>query len=844
MTKPVGLLMAVLAFAVVGLLAVESAATLDKREEIFEFAKKPRVSKEGDGYVISFASKGYCDATVTIMDGKGRIVRHLASGVLGPNAPSPFKKNALAQTIFWDARDDDGRRLSAGNYQVRVGLGLRPRFDRILGYNPHKITGARALATGPGGELYVFHVSGALHPSEGTTQCAVFSREGRYLRTILPYPANLPERRLRGLQRLEIGPDRWVPFIYQVETRSLVPGAGELHSHRAVVAKDGRVAFVGIHELGRYAQPGEAYVTVIRTDGSAPRNVIGPKLSNRARRCAGLALSPDQKTIYASGLKEKNPTHVVYRCRWDDAEAKPFLGTPGEPGDGQDHFNQPVGVATDREGNIYVADRGNNRIAVFSASGNFLGALSVERPEMVEVHPRSGAVYVLGGAHKEWILKFSGWKEGKELARIRIPYFTHGEFAPVMALDASAEPALVWVASHHAMRYAGYNVLRLEDRGDSFSQPLELTNMGTRQVSAGPVLDIGVDRHTERLYLGRKGFDLCLDGRTGKLLDFTPPRLGGSGKTAIVGEDGYIYLYWDYPAATLSRYDLTGKPVWFPGLGTDRMVRVGNPRLRGRGLAVTRAGNIYVLQQKVGAQKSQDDARDANALYLYGPDGKLKREKLVDSQMRSMNSVRVDSRGNIYLALGLRPGKELLPPGLKGKIPADKKLAGSVKGVNYYPLMYGSMVKFQAEGGLIRENVGGIPCNYGYGNPIEVKGAKWIFSGASPVPSWRTPGTPDICLCESPRFDVDGFGRVFFPDVGRFRVGVLDTNGNLVTWFGGYGNRDSAGPGSAVPVPEIPLTWGHIVAVSDEAAYVGDRLACRVVRVKLDYHTQENIPLP
>src|SRR5208337_4063187 len=40
-------------------------------------------------------------------------------------------------------------------------------------------------------------------------------------------------------------------------------------------------------------------------------------------------------------------------------------------GDGQ--FNQPVGVANDSSGNIYVVDFGNNRVEKFSASG-FVGS--------------------------------------------------------------------------------------------------------------------------------------------------------------------------------------------------------------------------------------------------------------------------------------------------------------------------------------------------------------------------------------------------------------------------------------------------------------------------------------
>jgi hypothetical protein len=92
--------------------------------------------------------------------------------------------------------------------------------------------------------------------------------------------------------------------------------------------------------------------------------------------------------------------------------------------------------------------------------------------------------------------------------------------------------------------------------------------------------------------------------------------------------------------------------------------------------------------------------------------------------------------------------------------------------------------------------------------------------------------------------DVDGFGRSFFCDAGRFRVGVIDTAGNELGWIGGYGNQDSAGPGSAIPKPEIAFAWPQAVAVGDQAVYVGDRLNRRIVRVKLGYAVEQNCEVP
>ena len=49
-----------------------------------------------------------------------------------------------------------------------------------------------------------------------------------------------------------------------------------------------------------------------------------------------------------------------------------ITGSFGEPGTGQGQFNTPHTIAADKDGNVYVGDRGNGRIQVFDASGKFL----------------------------------------------------------------------------------------------------------------------------------------------------------------------------------------------------------------------------------------------------------------------------------------------------------------------------------------------------------------------------------------------------------------------------------------------------------------------------------------
>ena len=49
-----------------------------------------------------------------------------------------------------------------------------------------------------------------------------------------------------------------------------------------------------------------------------------------------------------------------------------IVGSFGEPGTGPGQFNTPHTIAADKDGNIYVGDRGNGRIQVFDHTGKFL----------------------------------------------------------------------------------------------------------------------------------------------------------------------------------------------------------------------------------------------------------------------------------------------------------------------------------------------------------------------------------------------------------------------------------------------------------------------------------------
>jgi hypothetical protein len=128
-----------------------------------------------------------------------------------------------------------------------------------------------------------------------------------------------------------------------------------------------------------------------------------------------------------------------------------------------------------------------------------------------------------------------------------------------------------------------------------------------------------------------------------------------------------------------------------------------------------------------------------------------------------------------------------------------------------------------------------------YGTKLWAEGVDWMYGGVgfSEVAGYSYP-----CNCWHGRPDVDYFGRSFAPEPDIYRVAVLGSRGNLILHVGQYGNADSRGPGSAVPLggDGVGLFQPMALAVdTDKKLYISDMGDKRVVGVKLGYHEEERI---
>jgi hypothetical protein len=334
---------------------------------------------------------------------------------------------------------------------------------------------------------------------------------------------------------------------------------------------------------------------------------------------------------------------------------------------------------------------------------------------------------------------------------------------------------------------------------------------------------------------------------------------GNSGLTLRVCPKGNIYGHaW---GANFHRWDHNGKPLAFEQTGKNVIEIPSQMTYQLRGLHIDQLrGEIYLVQPNARRKTGNGVNPDCfgSVVRVYDLEGRLKREPVHSCNFQSTVGPAVDAAGNIYLGEPSRPGTHELPAFFKGRLP-DIKVEGEGRfnvppEVFPYSWAYGSVMKFSPKGGSVpwgkvaehklykpfTDEVPGAtnPVMYSQSSEIRIQSAKsqgalWAHGEFFPLPSRVG------CNCLASYFDVDYYGRSFYPDAGQSRVGVLDTAGNPICRFGSYGNRDAEGKDAYVP-----LTMGIAVAASDRYAYVCDLASHCLIRVKLTYAAEESCAVP
>ncbi len=133
------------------------------------------------------------------------------------------------------------------------------------------------------------------------------------------------------------------------------------------------------HTVRKFTPEGRLLLTLGTADRPSDTGVVGMDYRTIVRAAppfnypTNLALSPEGDLFVSDGYGNSR----VHRFSPDGR----LLLSWGEPGSGPGQFHLPHGIAVDREGVVYVADRENSRVQLFTGQGKFLAEWTdVARP--------------------------------------------------------------------------------------------------------------------------------------------------------------------------------------------------------------------------------------------------------------------------------------------------------------------------------------------------------------------------------------------------------------------------------------------------------------------------------
>ncbi len=831
----------------------------------------PTVSRKDGGYVIGFALDRPDDVLVRIVDEKGNTVRNLVCGVLGWNAPEPLRPNALAQELFWDGKDAEGKPAPPG-CKIRIGVGLQPRFDRFVAHDPEQILpDLCALEVDAQGRVYL-----GLHTARrGDNHLVRYDRDGNYLEACFPPNLNLLKGKLEDVHRRVTYVDgqavpskrwlRWPHFAYKMKYGENLDAKFDSdprhHPFPIRFAPDGRAYVVDAGPAmddckGAWAGPSEAAESLgikrmVESDSASKVRLMNVQLDpfwflDYFRTGYGpWTFGSDGNAYFVRGNDVRLPG--IFKASWPDLKPAADFEFNGEDQLGEKRyflsavkdkvkpalFGFIADLTVDAEGNLYVADepapvRGAKEyvpfveLKIFRPKGRL--ALVVKEYELAGRQAALGSIYGLrGNGNSLYVVaregpivektSVKGWRSGK---LVKFGISAGPTLKAIWDLPLSGEAALVAVdsAANPPIVWVGNGsgpatLMRIIDRGDA---PGEVRR-------CGPGIRPGVLVEP---------WAIALDGRDGIFVyDYARGRIvrtndDGSQwtesdpipfhQTAFCCDRARDLLYVAQ-GARVARFRSDLKPD---------VLESGKPfRVAGSALgAVKRSGDVLVgggrgryimATAQKPEEKNKAEEPFAGAVMVYDSLGNPKNNALCLTYAPPAG-IAMDSRGAIYVSDMCVPRiEENMTVGWRrgGKpIPCDSEV------------IY--VLKFPPEGGVRLS-----------------RNELWAHRGASPH-------TTGDCVCSvgTNCLAADDSDRIFATDLMKYHIKVLDTAGNLITRIGSCGNADCRGPESKYPKPEIAFWWVHSIDCRGDYLYASDRDLRRVVKVKMDYRESREVELP
>ena len=847
------------------------------------FAEKPAVSRAGGKVTITFTLAKPADVEVAVLNSDGAVVRHLAAGMVGVGAQHAVPIRAgLEQRIVWDGKDDFGKAAKGAPFRARVRTGTQVALDKFIGGDPYTFGSIAGVAADEDGNVYALGYGGLM--SQSHMSLRKFDPKGRYVRELLPFAADLAPGAMKDVARWD--GERKGFFLRNhsgLNPRAYHGGCLTLVS----VSKTNGITLTDGTRLYRLNIDGSVKGAKFNIKTMWEKKLIpwgGLPNSGKGPTC--LAVSRDGKFAYLSGpftckdryghqLNPAIPPGRVYRCETaGSGKMKEFVTVPvahkngvgGNWPKGMGYGFGPKGpvhgIAVDKSGNVYVCDRERGRISVYTPAGKDAGHVPVKYADQVALHSETGAIYVMQRdrvAYGKWyakLLKFE--KLGADQKPAATHDFGPNVSSPKMALSVSKDSTVMWVAGVPG------GLMALEDKGKVFS-PVA-TAYKPKPGAQREWNRMAVDYGRDEIYVNNGGARFWrYDGATGKGGLLVKSGRPFYSQDLSIGYDGRIYARMgtgkpsgqDY-SGSFARFDRDLNPAPFDATGTHVMSKYIYSRYgiayAERGVGVGPRGESYLSWMYGGWVKYALTGFDANGKpmqgkYLVGGCGAANHKAGTPRELNSAvigpipganGGIRVDLQGNIYLGMLVWPKGMKFPKGFE-------------KDRGYFYAV-GSVVKFGPEGGSVgvvgkKKDGETVPEGVPMAKGELIQGMKAIYPGIAPYS--KSPFGTTCCVCRTPRFDLDRYGRLVMPNAVTHSVRLVDNAGNLILEFGNYGNFDSQyvnplaevedgeDPKPTVATPAIPVGWPTGAGFTGKHIYVNDTRNRRVLRLKLAFAAEE-----
>ncbi|MBM3858153.1 MAG: hypothetical protein FJ395_00720 [Verrucomicrobia bacterium] len=847
-----------------------------------KLVKGPSLQRKGNSLIVTFALDRYDDVSVRIVDKEGRAVRRLGCGVLGPNAPEPFRKNSLAQQILWDGKTESGQTAPAG-CKVEVAVGLTPRFERFIGYDPSQLLDNIIwLETDPQGRVYAQIGTGRktdpvvlrfdrdgnyldmVYPSNPKTLAAT----GRKLEDVWSYTSRydgevIPHRPRSWPTFVPYRSDSLLPFpmriaadgtVWIAETTTGYPawaGRGELF--RLFTTQMDRFWFLetlpAMYSLGPFAIDGKGFGYLATSTSPFCTGTYPPVLK---------ALNDSQApgTIRKVNLETRAlAADFEFNGSEPRAEKSAYLGTTqvaGKDAQDNDHaFLTIADLAVDNDGRLLVADGGARRLKVYAPNGRFLGDVRgldlagkmQSFAELRSVAATDDGFFLLAlpeGRDRAVLAKCVG-----DPVRPRIAWSAELDAtARHLAVDRSSKPVRVWVG----MGAGPATLVRVTDEGNRAGDIKTTGGIKPRvfqypwEIAADDKGRLFVhDREEQKLIrvndactewkeiaLNAAPTTMLVDRyRHRLLLTFSVGEHGGYSK-----ERGHEPGLLSLDAATLTRQPFELETIYDAAEVRKKIGRKFDSvypwakDYAGQLVGVDAGGNLYIRDAVPGSawHKATPTASQPHAgvIRQYGPDGRI-RNPAVCRLFHSGGSVAMDSKGSFY-AVDL-PGARWTT--VVHDFPyaiGDKKIRDAYSRDGQFARRqseFTHLVKFGPTGGVRNTDT-----------------ELWAHRGVSP-------SNGGGCFCDWPDklVAVDAADRIYAADTDHHLIKVLDTAGNMVGRIGRWGNAETV-PGPDGNARQLGFRHLYSMTAAGDSLYVSDKDLRRIAKVRMDYREVRSIPIP